>query len=196
MLTHDFSPALARVFSELVLARPAGGIRPQPRGCGPLALARQAGGPPTPPKGINGGATIAAHAQHVRYGLSLFNRWAAAGGNPFADARWDEAWKISRVDEREWHEIRGRIAPRVAAVAPCTRVAARRDRFRGGHGALRQRRASRRTTLARSGKSTRAPAGRPKYVLIRLRAVSRRRYSIRRHPRQQRHGIPARPSVL
>lgn len=32
----------------------------------------------------NGGATIAAHAQHVRYGLSLMNRSEA--GNPFADA--------------------------------------------------------------------------------------------------------------
>ena len=41
---------------------------------------------------VNDGATIAAHAQHLRYGLSLMNRWAAEGGNPFADAKWDEAW--------------------------------------------------------------------------------------------------------
>jgi vacuolar-type H+-ATPase subunit E/Vma4 len=27
-------------------------------------------------RSTNGGATIAAHAQHVRYGLSLMNRWA------------------------------------------------------------------------------------------------------------------------
>src|SRR5215218_1609803 len=49
----------------------------------------------------NGGATIAAHAQHVRYGLSLMNRWATEGGNPYADAKWDEAWKISAVDDSE-----------------------------------------------------------------------------------------------
>jgi hypothetical protein len=55
----------------------------------------------------NGGATIAAHAQHLRYGLSLMNRWATEGGNPFADAKWDEAWKISRVDAGQWDEIRG-----------------------------------------------------------------------------------------
>ena len=54
----------------------------------------------------NGGATIAAHAQHVRYGLSLMNRWAREGGDPFADAKWDEAWKTSRVDDAEWAEIR------------------------------------------------------------------------------------------
>lgn len=54
----------------------------------------------------SGGATIAAHAQHLRYGLSLMNRWAAEGGNPFADATWDAAWKLSTVDEAAWREIR------------------------------------------------------------------------------------------
>jgi len=55
---------------------------------------------------VNEGATIAAHAQHVRYGLSLMNRWAREGGNPFADAKWDEAWKISTVATATWDEIR------------------------------------------------------------------------------------------
>ncbi len=57
-------------------------------------------------RSVNEGATIAAHTQHVRYGLSLMNRWGREGGNPFADARWDEAWKISTVDEGTWAEIR------------------------------------------------------------------------------------------
>lgn len=55
---------------------------------------------------VHEGATIAAHAQHLRYGLSLMNRWAREGGNPFADAKWDEAWKISAVDTSTWDEIR------------------------------------------------------------------------------------------
>jgi hypothetical protein len=55
---------------------------------------------------VNGGATIAAHAQHLRYGLSLMNRWATEGGNPFADATWDAAWKTASVDARAWDEIR------------------------------------------------------------------------------------------
>jgi len=54
----------------------------------------------------NGGATIAAHALHVSYGLSLMNRWAREGGNPFADATWDAAWKTSVVDDAAWEEIR------------------------------------------------------------------------------------------
>ena len=56
-------------------------------------------------RSTNGGATIAAHAQHVRYGLSLMNQWASEGGNPFASAKWDEAWKISSVDTPQWSEI-------------------------------------------------------------------------------------------
>ena len=57
-------------------------------------------------RSVNDGATIAAHAQHLRYGLSLMNRWAEEGGNPFANAKWDEAWKTSEVDAAEWQEIR------------------------------------------------------------------------------------------
>ena len=57
-----------------------------------------------------GGATIAAHALHLVYGLSLMNRWAREGGDPFADARWDEAWKTSTVDPRQWAQIRRQLA--------------------------------------------------------------------------------------
>jgi hypothetical protein len=58
-------------------------------------------------RSVNDGATIAAHAQHLRYGLSLMNRWASEGGDPFADAKWDAAWKTSDVDRAAWEEIRG-----------------------------------------------------------------------------------------
>ena len=55
---------------------------------------------------MDGGATIAAHVRHVRDGLALMNRWAEHGGNPFADAKWDDAWKTSVVDDAAWQEIR------------------------------------------------------------------------------------------
>jgi hypothetical protein len=57
-------------------------------------------------RSVENGATIAAHAQHLRYGLSLMNQWAAEGGDPFAGATWDIAWKTSAVDAGEWQEIR------------------------------------------------------------------------------------------
>lgn len=57
-------------------------------------------------RSVHDGATIAAHAAHLRYGLSLMNQWASEGGNPFANARWDEAWKLREVDSPAWNEIR------------------------------------------------------------------------------------------
>ncbi len=57
----------------------------------------------------NGGATIAAHARHVAYGVSLMNQWARAGDNPFANARWDEAWKTTAVNDAEWQSIRSEL---------------------------------------------------------------------------------------
>ena len=42
----------------------------------------------------------------MRYGLSLMNQWAREGGNPFANAKWEQAWKTSLVDARAWDEIR------------------------------------------------------------------------------------------
>ena len=53
----------------------------------------------------NGGATIAAHAQHVRYGLSLMNQWASGEGDPFDNPKWDEAWRTSSVDATQWQDI-------------------------------------------------------------------------------------------
>ena len=54
---------------------------------------------------VDGGATIAAHVDHLRYGLSLMNRWAG-GENPFLDADWTAAWRTSSVSEEEWERLR------------------------------------------------------------------------------------------
>jgi hypothetical protein len=65
-------------------------------------------------RSINDGATIAAHAQHLRYGLSLMTRWATEGGDPFADATWDKAWKTVEVDTANWQEIRNGLRDEAA----------------------------------------------------------------------------------
>jgi hypothetical protein len=106
MLTNDTRSALARVFGELTA-----GTSPDEGfvlNRGDLGLLRSLDGLSSADasSNVNAGATIAAHAQHLRYGLSLLNRWAADGGNPFADATWDEAWKTTTVDERAWRDIR------------------------------------------------------------------------------------------
>ena len=107
MYTTETSAALTRLFSELVDGTSGEGGA-FILNSGDLGLLRSLDklSPADASHGAHGGATIAAHAQHVRYGLSLMNRWATSGGNPFADARWDEPWKISQVDESGWKQIR------------------------------------------------------------------------------------------
>ena len=107
MYTTETSRALSRLFSELVDGTSGRG-NAFILNTGDIGLLRSlekltAADAST---SVNQGVTIAAHAQHVRYGLSLMNRWAKEGGNPFADAKWDEAWKISAVDAASWDEIR------------------------------------------------------------------------------------------
>jgi hypothetical protein len=55
---------------------------------------------------VSGGATIAAHVDHVRYGLELLNRWHAGEANPWANANWSAAWRRTAVSEAEWAELR------------------------------------------------------------------------------------------
>src|SRR5262245_63899552 len=108
MNTQELSATLARLFGELTNGVAAQGEEAFILNSGDRGLLRSldALSADAVSRAVDGGATIAAHAQHLRYGLSLMNRWAAEGGDPFADATWDEAWKISRVSESEWAEIR------------------------------------------------------------------------------------------
>jgi hypothetical protein len=53
-----------------------------------------------------GKTTIAAHADHVRYGLSLLNRWAAGEANPWADADWSASWQRATVTAEQWRRLR------------------------------------------------------------------------------------------
>src|SRR3954464_9014675 len=64
-------------------------------------------------RSVAGGATVAAHVEHLRTGFALMNQWATEGGDPFASAEWDAAWKISAVTESEWTTIRSRFQAEV-----------------------------------------------------------------------------------
>jgi hypothetical protein len=109
--TDSFAVPLAGLFSELVNGAPgpdgfsymlnggdAGLLRSLEQLSAAAASARS-----------TGGASIAAHIEHLRYGLSLMNRWAA-GENPFKDADWTLAWRITTVDDAEWKSLRDALA--------------------------------------------------------------------------------------
>ena len=112
MLTNDVARSLTTLFSELVdgAKAPAGGNFVLNSGDAGLLASLDRLSATDASSSVHGGATIAAHAQHVRYGLVLMNRWAIEGGNPFADAKWDEAWKTSAVNDAQWAEIRAGLA--------------------------------------------------------------------------------------
>jgi hypothetical protein len=61
---------------------------------------------------VHGGATIAAHVDHLRYGLSLMNQWSG-GANPWDDADWTQSWRISRVSDAEWKALRADLGSEI-----------------------------------------------------------------------------------
>lgn len=105
MNTHDVAGTLGTLFAELVEGAPtSGGYMLNAGDQGLLrtleTLPAIAASAPTPT-----GSSIAAHVDHVRYGLSLMNRWSA-GDNPFKDADWSASWKKTTVTDDEWRRLR------------------------------------------------------------------------------------------
>jgi hypothetical protein len=56
-----------------------------------------------------GRTTIAAHTDHVEFGLSLLNRWAAGEENPWAGADWGASWQRTTVTDEQWRALRDRL---------------------------------------------------------------------------------------
>jgi hypothetical protein len=53
-----------------------------------------------------GGSSIAAHIDHVRYGLSLMNRWSRGEDDPWSSADWTASWNRLVVNDEEWAALR------------------------------------------------------------------------------------------
>jgi len=56
-----------------------------------------------------GGPSIAAHVDHVRYGLSLLNRWGNGVPPPWPDVDWTLSWRRSVVSEDGWRTLRDEL---------------------------------------------------------------------------------------
>jgi len=57
----------------------------------------------------SGGASIAAHVDHLAFGLELMNRWAAGERDPWTGADWAASWRRTSVTESEWTALRARL---------------------------------------------------------------------------------------
>ena len=60
-----------------------------------------------------GGASIAAHVDHLRYGFELLNRWSE-GEMPFADADYGTSWQNGTVSAEEWNARRAGLGTQIA----------------------------------------------------------------------------------
>ena len=114
MRSDDLDRSLPSLFSELVHGAPESGAFVLNRGDRGLLASLDGLSAEAASASHVGGATIAAHVAHLRYGLSLMNRWAA-GENPFADADWSESWSTTSVSEAEWQELRSSLRREVDA---------------------------------------------------------------------------------
>jgi hypothetical protein len=108
MNTGSFAPILHTLLGELVHGSPDPGARTYVLNRGDDGLLASldrlsAASASTRP---DGGASIAAHADHLRYGLSLLNRWAGGSPPPWPDMDWTASWKKNSVSDDEWKELR------------------------------------------------------------------------------------------
>jgi hypothetical protein len=55
---------------------------------------------------MSGKPTIAAQVDHVHFGLSILNRWAAGEANPWAGADFNASWQRTTVTEDQWQTLR------------------------------------------------------------------------------------------
>jgi hypothetical protein len=58
---------------------------------------------------VPGAASIAAHVDHVCYGLDLMNRWSDGEADPWSSADWTTSWRRNTVTESEWTGLRERL---------------------------------------------------------------------------------------
>lgn len=56
-----------------------------------------------------GGASIAAHVDHLCYGMEVLNRWTEGDERAFETADYSASWKRTHVTDAEWSALRSRL---------------------------------------------------------------------------------------
>ncbi len=112
MTINDLNRSLSSLLSELVFGAPAAGAFILNRGDPGLLASLDHLSASEASASRDGGGSIAAHTDHLRYGLSLMNRWSA-GENPFQDANWAASWELSDLSEGEWKALRQELRTEV-----------------------------------------------------------------------------------
>ena len=123
MDTGPFAPLLLTLFGELV----DGSSDPDARtyvlnqGDGGLlaALDRLSAAAAS---ATRSGPSIAAHVDHLLYGLSLLNRWASGSPPHWPDMDWTVSWRKNVVSDTEWRKLRDELRREAEAWAGVLRM--------------------------------------------------------------------------
>jgi hypothetical protein len=67
------------------------------------------------------GPSVAAHVDHLRYGLALLNRWASGAPILRQEMDWTASWKKNVVSEAEWRTLRDDLRREAGAWAEALR---------------------------------------------------------------------------
>jgi hypothetical protein len=114
MNTSSIATTLATLFGELVEGAPKSGGYMLNGGDPGLLHSLDTLTASAASTSSTGGASIAAHVDHLRYGLSLMNRWGR-GENPFAGADWAASWRKTTVSDEEWNRLRADLRKEATA---------------------------------------------------------------------------------
>jgi hypothetical protein len=99
--------ALAKVLAEIFLGPPADeAYLLNPGDVGLLRQLETIDAPAASTRPMPGRTTIAAHTDHVHYGLTLLNRWADGEANPWQGADWNASWQRTTVTDAQWRMLR------------------------------------------------------------------------------------------
>ena len=108
MGTESFATVLPTIFRELVHGSPDPGARTYVLNQGDRGLLASLDrlSAVAASASHDGEASIAAHVDHLRYGLSLLNRWANGVPPPWPDMDWTASWRRTAVSEDGWRKLR------------------------------------------------------------------------------------------
>ena len=123
MDTASLAPVLLTVFSELIEGSPDTTRRTYVLNQGDAGLIASLDRlSAAAASATKDGPSIAAHVDHVRYGLSLLNRWATGTLPPTQEMDWTASWRKSVVSEMEWRDLRSELRREAIAWADALRT--------------------------------------------------------------------------
>jgi hypothetical protein len=124
MSTRFLTTVLPTVFNELVDGSPDPSARTYVlnRGDAGLLASLDTLSAAAASARLGDGVSIAAHVDHLRYGLSLLNLWAAGTPPRWQDMDWTASWRKNVVSDQEWRALRDALRREASAWADALRT--------------------------------------------------------------------------